>query len=152
MWQQYRAVELLYRISWNCLIHCHHPTQFSLKSIRAIELMISLEMKCPQLSKPEATATRNQYSIGDRMEKKPTAKSDCVKDSSGSCGLVPMACRCPLSFLACRYFSIRPFSNSFCPSALFCIDRALLVCEICWKTFLCILNKGLETRCCEIHS
>ncbi len=26
-------------------------------------------MKCPQLSKPEATAARNQNSIGDRTEK-----------------------------------------------------------------------------------
>ncbi len=33
--------------------------------------MIVLEMKCPQLSKPEATAARNQNSIGDRTEKKP---------------------------------------------------------------------------------
>ncbi len=33
--------------------------------------MILLEMKCPQLSKPEATAARNKNSIGDRMEKKP---------------------------------------------------------------------------------
>ncbi len=32
--------------------------------------MILLEMKCPQLSKPEATAARNENSIGDRMEKK----------------------------------------------------------------------------------
>ncbi len=32
--------------------------------------MILLEMKCPQLSKPEATTARNQNSIGDRMEKK----------------------------------------------------------------------------------
>ncbi len=31
--------------------------------------MISLEMKCPQLSKPEATAARNQNSIGERTEK-----------------------------------------------------------------------------------
>ncbi len=31
--------------------------------------MILLEMKIPQLSKPEATAARNQNSIGDRMEK-----------------------------------------------------------------------------------
>ncbi len=36
----------------------------------AINTTISLEMKCPQLSKPEATAARNQNSIGDRMEKK----------------------------------------------------------------------------------
>ncbi len=73
--------------------------------------MISLEIKCPQLSKPEATAARNQNSIGDRMKKKTgsvggqfssdqanqqrlfhaAAKSDCAEDSSGSCGLVPMA-------------------------------------------------------------
>ncbi len=32
--------------------------------------MILLEMKCPQLSKPEATAAKNQNSIGDRTEKK----------------------------------------------------------------------------------
>ncbi len=32
--------------------------------------MIVLEMKCPQLSKPEATTARNQNSIGDRTEKK----------------------------------------------------------------------------------
>ncbi len=31
-------------------------------------------MKCPQLSKPEATAARNQNSIGDRTEKKPWEK------------------------------------------------------------------------------
>ncbi len=66
-------------------------------------------MKCPQLSKPEATAARNQNSIDDRTEKKnlgeirlsrggqfsgqknqqfvPTAaKSDC-KGSTGSSGL-----------------------------------------------------------------
>ncbi len=33
--------------------------------------MIVLQVKCPQLSKPEATAARNENSIGDRMEKKP---------------------------------------------------------------------------------
>ncbi len=71
-------------------------------------------MNCPQLSKPEATGTRNQISIGDRKEKKtleetrlsrggqfpscqmnkqfvPTAeKSDC-KGSTSSSGLFPMA-------------------------------------------------------------
>ncbi len=40
--------------------------------------MILLEMKCPQLSKPEATAARNQNSIGDRMEKKPCEKPGSV--------------------------------------------------------------------------
>ncbi len=75
--------------------------------------MILLEMKCPQLSKPEATAARNQNSIGDRMRKNlgrnqahsgdqlssgqtnqqfvPTAaKSDC-KWSTGSSDIFPVA-------------------------------------------------------------
>ncbi len=72
--------------------------------------MILLEMKCPQLSKPEATAARNQNSIGDRMEKKPWDKPDSAssplarrtsslfqphqsqifKWSTGSSGLSPM--------------------------------------------------------------
>ncbi len=76
--------------------------------------MIELEIKIPQLSKPEATAARNENSIGDRTEKKPwektrlsrggssppartnqyslfqtAAKSDC-KSSTGSSGLFPM--------------------------------------------------------------
>ncbi len=46
--------------------------------------MILLEMKCPQLSKPEATAARNQNSIGDRMEKKPWEKPGSVR------GAVPL--------------------------------------------------------------
>ncbi len=40
--------------------------------------MILLEMKIPQLSKPEATAARNENSIGDRMEKKPWEKPSSV--------------------------------------------------------------------------
>ncbi len=47
-------------------------------NICAIKSMIVLEMKCPQLSKPEATAARNQNSIGDRMEKKPWEKPGSV--------------------------------------------------------------------------
>ncbi len=35
-------------------------------------------MKIAQLSKPEATAARNQNSIGDRMEKKPWEKPGSV--------------------------------------------------------------------------
>ncbi len=46
----------------------------SVYNICAIKSMIVLEMKCPQLSKPEATAARNENSIGDRMEKKPWEK------------------------------------------------------------------------------
>ncbi len=56
----------------------HHPSQFSLNSICAIKSMISLEMKCPQLSKPEATAARNKNSICERMEKKPWEKPGSV--------------------------------------------------------------------------
>ncbi len=40
--------------------------------------MILLEMKIPQLSKPEVTAARSQNSIGDRMEKKPWEKPGSV--------------------------------------------------------------------------
>ncbi len=40
--------------------------------------MILLEMKCPQLSMPEARAARNQNSIGDKMEKKPWEKLGSV--------------------------------------------------------------------------
>ncbi len=40
------------------------------------------EMKCPQLSKPEATAARNENSIGDRMEKKPWEKPGSVGGAS----------------------------------------------------------------------
>ncbi len=73
-------------------------------------------MKCPQLSKLEATTTRNQNSIGDRTEKKPwekpgsvggqfpsgqtnqqfvttAAKSDC-KGTIGSSGLNRAAIKC----------------------------------------------------------
>ncbi len=48
----------------------HRPAQFSSKRFCSIKSTILLEMKCPQLSKPEATAARNQNSIGDRTEKK----------------------------------------------------------------------------------
>ncbi len=41
--------------------------------------MISMEIKCPQPSKPEATAARNQNSIGDRMEKNPFEKPGSVE-------------------------------------------------------------------------
>ncbi len=44
--------------------------------------MISLEMKCPQLSMPEATTARNQNSIGDRTEKKPWEKPSSVGGAS----------------------------------------------------------------------
>ncbi len=56
----------------------HRAAQFSSKSICSIKSTISLEMKCPQLSKPEATAAMNQNSIGDRTEKKPWEKPGLV--------------------------------------------------------------------------
>ncbi len=52
--------------------------QLSLNNICAIKSMILLEMKCPQLSMLEATAARNQNSIGDTMEKKPWEKPGSV--------------------------------------------------------------------------
>ncbi len=42
--------------------------------------MTLLEMKIPQLSMAEATAARNENSIGDRMEKKPWEKPGSVRD------------------------------------------------------------------------
>ncbi len=56
--------------------------QFSLNSICAIKSTISLKIKCPQLSKPEATAARNQNSICDRTEKKPWEKPGSVGGAS----------------------------------------------------------------------
>ncbi len=44
--------------------------------------MILLEMKCPQLIKPEATAARNQNSIGDRMEKKTLGETRLSRGAS----------------------------------------------------------------------
>ncbi len=44
--------------------------------------MIVLEMKCPQLSKPEVTAARNQNSIGDTMEKKPLGETRLSRGAS----------------------------------------------------------------------
>ncbi len=58
----------------------------SVYNICAIKSMIVLEMKGPQLSKPEATAARNQNSIGDRMGKKPWEKPGSV----GGGGAVPL--------------------------------------------------------------
>ncbi len=54
----------------------------SVYNICAIKLMIVLEMKCPQLSKPEATAARNQNSIGDRMEKKTLGETRLSRGAS----------------------------------------------------------------------
>ncbi len=49
--------------------------------------MILLEIKCPQLSKPEATAAtaaRSQNSIGDRMEKKLVKNQTSQSDANVS--------------------------------------------------------------------
>ncbi len=60
----------------------HHPAQFSLNSICASKSIISLGMKCPQLSKPEATAARNRNSIGDKMEKKALGETRLSRGAS----------------------------------------------------------------------
>ncbi len=44
--------------------------------------MILQEIKCPQLSKPEVTAARNQNSIGDRMEKKTLGETRLSRGAS----------------------------------------------------------------------
>ncbi len=54
---------------------CHRPAQFSLNSICAINSVILLEMKFPQLSKPEATTARNQNSIRTVTERRNQAQS-----------------------------------------------------------------------------
>ncbi len=56
------AEEVLYAVIKKKNIPEHGVSHF--------KTVISLEMKCPQLSKPEATMARNQNSIGDRTEKK----------------------------------------------------------------------------------
>ncbi len=53
------------KVSSSLIQWCHHPAQFSSNSICAIKSTISLEIKCPQLSRPEATVARNQNSISD---------------------------------------------------------------------------------------
>ncbi len=45
-----------------------------INSICAIKSVISLEMKCPQLSKPEATMVRNQTPSVTEQRKKPWEK------------------------------------------------------------------------------
>ncbi len=61
---------------------CHRPAQFSSNSICAIKSTISLEIKCPQLSKLRATAARNQNSIGDKNGEKPLGETRLSRGSS----------------------------------------------------------------------
>ncbi len=85
-----------YWIQW-----CHCPAQFSLNSICAIKSVITLEMKCPQLSKPEATTARNQNSISDRTEEKPWEKPGSVG------GPVPLRPDEPVVCSNCSKVSVR---------------------------------------------
>ncbi|KAI2652467.1 Retinoic acid receptor beta [Labeo rohita] len=55
--------------------------QFSSNSIR-----YRLKKKCPQLSKPEVTAARNQNSIGDKMEKKTLGETRLSRGGQFSSG------------------------------------------------------------------
>ncbi len=68
----------------NSVMSSSSSVQFSLNSICAIKSVISLEIKCPQLSKPEATTARTQNSIGDRTEKK-----NLVRNQTQSGGQFP---------------------------------------------------------------
>ncbi len=48
----------------------HRPAQFSLNNISAMKSMILLEIKCPQLSRPEATAAKKPWekkTLGETM-------------------------------------------------------------------------------------
>ncbi len=68
----------------------HRPAQFGLNSICAIKSKISLEMKFPQLSKPEATAARNQNSFCGEMEKKTLGETRLSWGGGGGGGAVPL--------------------------------------------------------------
>ncbi len=80
----------------------HRPAQFSLNNICSIKSVISLEMKCPQLSKPEATAARNQNSIGDRTEEKTLGETRLSRGGSS-----PLARRTSSLFQLQKIQSVR---------------------------------------------
>ncbi len=72
--------------------------------------MILLEIKCPQLSKPEATAARNQNSISDRMKKKPWEKPGSVGGPVPLWPEEPVVCsNCiKVKFLVVHWFLLFP--------------------------------------------
>ncbi len=102
---------------------CHHPAYFNSNSICAIKSMISLEIKCPQLSKPETIAARNQNSIGDRMEKKTLGET---RLSRGSVLLWPDKTSSSVTFR----FRFMHLADAFIQSDLQCI-QAIHVLSLC---------------------
>ncbi len=77
---------------------------FEKRYLALFQFSLFVKMKCPQLSKPEATAARNQNSIGDRMEKKTLretrlsrrASSPLTRRTSSLCrGLIWFPRSCP---------------------------------------------------------
>ncbi len=87
----------------------HRPAQFSLNNICSIKSVISLEMKCPQLSKPEATAAMNQNSIGDRTEEKTLGETRLSRGGGGGGGAdqSPLARRTSSLFQLQKIQSVR---------------------------------------------
>ncbi len=81
--------------------------------------MIVLQVKCPQLSKPEATAAKNENSIGDRMEKKPWEKPGLVCVSVSVCLSV---CVCVSVYVSvCEWVCV-------CVSVCECVCVCVCVC------------------------
>ncbi len=97
--------------------------------------MIVLEMKCPQLSKPEATAARNENSIGDRMEKKPWEKPGSVG------GPVPLR---PDESVVCSNWSKVRVHQSQNNDALICIRQSKSTIKTKKHYFSLSKNNGMK--------
>ncbi len=65
--------------------------------------MIVLEMKCPQLSKPEATAARNENSIGDRMQKKTLGETRLSRGASSPLKVYNFWWLCEYTYILIAY-------------------------------------------------
>ncbi len=91
-------------------------------------------MKCPQLSKPEATTAMNQNSIGDRTEKKPLEKPGSVG------GPVPLWPDEPVVYSNCSKVSVRaplvPVVLSQCLSRWQSPHLSLVGCRVGWSSLL----------------
>ncbi len=114
-------------------------------------------MKCPQLSKPEATAARNQNSIGDRMEKKalgetrlrggggggavllwpdePAVQFQLLQSQIGRAQLVPVVQWYTHTHTHTHTNTHTPFISAYCSCffvCLFCFVLFVCCCFLCW--------------------
>ncbi len=89
-------------------------------------------MKCPQLSKPEATTTRNQNSIGDRMEKQTLGETRLSREASS-----PLARRTSSLFHGVNFIPSFYLLNNY-PKQ--CISHYLLYQNACHLK-MCIIRK-----------